>query len=287
MVEPETALARREFEGAGVALAADVAGDPSAQPVLFMHGGGQTRAAWGNAVKAVAERGYYAISLDLRGHGESGWSPDGIYGLDRFAEDARVVCRTLSQTPVLVGASLGGLSALLLVGESAEPIAKAIVLVDVTPRIEQEGAEYIGAFMKSAPNGFGSLDEAADAVAAYLPHRARPPSQSGLLKNLRLKEDNRYHWHWDPRFVSGVTSVDPHLYTDRLIAAAGRLSIPTLLVRGGLSRVVSTETVEEFLALTPHADFVSVADADHMVAGDRNDAFNAAVFRFLDKNVPI
>lgn len=166
-------------------------------------------------------------------------------------------------------------------------MATALILVDVTPRIEREGAGHITAFMRSAPNGFASLEEAADAVATFLPHRPKPKSYTGLLKNLRLKADNRYHWHWDPQFLGGSKDVDPSLFSDRLTRAAKRIAIPTLLVRGGLSRVVSPETTDEFLTLTPHAEFVNVADADHMVAGDRNDAFNAAIFDFLDRTVPL
>jgi non-heme chloroperoxidase len=187
----------------------------------------------------------------------------------------------------MVGASLGGLAALVFIGEAEIPPARALVLVDVTPRIEMEGADHISAFMHSAPRGFASLDEAADAVAAYLPNRPRPKDTSGLLKNLRLKADNRYHWHWDPAFTDEERWSGSAFSWERFEAAARRIAIPTLLLRGALSRVVSADTVAEFLKLTPHAEFVNVGDADHMVAGDRNDAFNAAIFDFLKRNVPL
>ncbi len=277
-------MERVEFSGVGVTLVADVAGPREGRPILFLHGGGQTRQSWGKAIAEAAARGYRAISLDLRGHGESGWSPGGAYAMAQFVADIRAVSLTFSQPPVLVGASLGGLIALLIAADPP-PIVPSLVLLDVAARIEVEGAREIGAFMGSAPNGFASLDEAADAVAAYLPHRPRPKDTSGLLRNLRLREDGRYHWHWDPAFVSlsaASAQPDPQMFEQ----AARRLNVPTLLVRGALSRVVSREGAQAFLKLAPQAEWVDVAGADHMVAGDANDLFNDAVFAFLARNAP-
>jgi pimeloyl-ACP methyl ester carboxylesterase len=271
-----------EFEGAGVRLVADAAGPADGQPLLFLHGGGQTRQSWGTALREASARGYRAYALDLRGHGESQWSPDGIYDLDRFADDTRAVVRALTRPPVLVGASLGGLAS-LIVASSAPPVVAGLVLVDIAVRMELEGAREIGAFMTAAPDGFGSVDEAADAVAAYLPHRPRPDDTSGLLRNLRQRADGRWVWHWDPAFITvkpGRQGLGPE-NTDYLATSARQLAVPTLLVRGGRSRVVSKEGAAEFLEMVPHARLADVAEADHMVAGDANDRFNEAVFGFL------
>jgi len=277
-------MKRIDFEGAGVTIAADVMGAAEAPPVLFMHGGGQTRQSWGNAVSEAARRGYRAISIDLRGHGESGWSPDGIYGMKVFTSDVREVIGALSRAPILVGASLGGLVG-LLIAAAPPPAVVGLVLVDVAAQLETVGAHEIGAFMMSAPDGFASLEEAADAVAAYLPHRPRPKDTSGLMRNLRLREDGRLHWHWDPAF----TKIDPKaapIDTTALEVAAAALKVPTLLIRGGRSRVLSSAGAAHFLKLAPHTEFVAVAGAEHMVAGDANDSFNDAVFSFLARHAP-
>lgn len=278
----EDDMERIEVRSAGVTLVADADGPAAALPVLFLHGGGQTRQSWGNAIAHAADAGYRAVSLDLRGHGESGWSPDGVYDIRVFADDVRAVVATLSRPPVLVGASLGGLAALLVAADPPPPVA-GLVLVDVATRIEARGASEIGDFMASAPNGFASVEEAADAVSAYLPHRLRPKDVSGLGRNLRLRDDGRYHWHWDPAFIaprSDARQLAPGFFED----AARAVRVPTLLVRGGLSKVLSREGAAEFLAQVPHAEFVDVAGADHMVAGDANDLFNAAVFAFLARH---
>jgi non-heme chloroperoxidase len=282
----DTILERRTVRGDGVDLVMDVAGKPDHPPVVFLHGGGQTRGSWGEAVKRVAEAGFYAMSLDARGHGESGWSPDGKYEIDRFAADLRAVLGTVKGKPHLVGASLGGLTALVAVGEADEKVANGIVLVDVAPRIEKKGTDKIRAFMNGNPEGFASLDEVVAAVAAYLPHRKRPADPSGLLKNLRLGDDGRYRWHWDPAMFENVDDEDMNRNYTRLRDAAKRVKIPAMLVRGGLSLVMSDEGVREFQELVPHAEYVSIAGADHMVAGDRNDAFNSAVIDFLIRHRP-
>jgi pimeloyl-ACP methyl ester carboxylesterase len=161
------------------------------------------------------------------------------------------------------------------------------VLVDITARVEKSGANEVIAFMDSAPNGFGSLEEAAEAVAAYLPHRPRPKNTEGLKRNLRLR-NGRYHWHWDPAFMRMGRDASGNLKADqphRLQNLARAIDIPTLLIRGSRSRIVSEAGAREFLDMVPHAEFVDIAGAHHMVAGDANDAFNTAVFNFIDRQV--
>ncbi|MFP5307942.1 MAG: alpha/beta fold hydrolase [Gammaproteobacteria bacterium] len=279
-----SAFQTRRLRGAdGITLAADIGGDASRPCVVLMHGGGQTRHAWGRAREALIAAGYHVVSLDMRGHGDSDWAPDHDYRFDRFIADLRAVLTQIPPRSALVGASLGGLTGLLAVGESDDDVASALVLVDVVPRVEREGTDRISLFMTGAPRGFATLDEAADAVAGYLPHRPRPRNVEGLKKNLRLGDDGRWYWHWDPAFVSGALRPETHRLVERMRDAAKRVHVPTLLVRGKLSDVVSEAAAQDFLSLLPSAEFHAVAGAGHMVAGDDNDAFNAAVIDFLQR----
>ncbi|ROM33950.1 alpha/beta hydrolase [Pseudomonas poae] len=265
----------------GTQLSADVGGDPRLPAVILLHGGGQTRYSWGRAARELVQTGYHVITLDLRGHGESDWAADGDYSLNAFVADLGAVIATLEHPPALVGASLGGATALLSVGESVAPLAQALVLVDLVPRMATEGIRQIGEFMSGNLDGFASVAEAADAVARYLPHRPRPSSPDGLLKNLRLKEDGRFYWHWDPQFQLNKSRPQPEELFQRLEHAAKQVTIPTLLVRGKQSEMVTAEGVQALLKLIPHAEFVDVEGAGHMVAGDNNDAFNSVIERFL------
>ncbi|TMJ02930.1 MAG: alpha/beta hydrolase [Alphaproteobacteria bacterium] len=278
---------------AGNRLVADVYGD-AGQPVLLLHGGGQTRHAWRHTAEHLARAGALAYALDQRGHGDSEWVADGHYAFSDFAADAAAVATTLAQRagkrPIAIGASLGGVASLLAEGHAersgAAPVFAAVVLVDITPRVDQAGVQKIQGFMRArAADAFADIADAADAVAAYLPHRPRPRSHEGLRKNLRLHPDGRWRWHWDPRVLSGERSFasDHHALEAALIDAAKAITIPALLVRGGSSELVHEAHVREFLELVPHADYIDVADARHMVAGDANDSFSDAVLDFVGK----
>jgi pimeloyl-ACP methyl ester carboxylesterase len=161
----------------------------------------------------------------------------------------------------------------------------ALVLVDITPRIDMGGVAKILGFMGDrVDDGFSDVEEAAEAIARYLPNRARPKDLSGLSKNLRLHDDGRYRWHWDPAFLKAKVHRDPSLGVaaqDAMLKATGNLKLPVLLIRGQNSELVSMEHVAEFRERVPHARFTDIRDAGHMVAGDRNDVFAGAVEEFL------
>jgi len=275
-------MERKYLKGAdGLTLAADVAGEPGAQPVVLLHGGGQTRHSWGALTRTLASNGYYAMTVDMRGHGESEWAVDGNYGLDRFVADEEAILADLDQAPVLIGASLGGMSSLLAAAGLGEDRVKGLVLVDIVPRVEPEGVQRIRQFLSAHIDGFDSYDEVVEAVNAYMPHRPRAPKSDGLRKNLRVGEDERLYWHWDPAFIRSDRTPSSASNIERMRDAARSVRVPSLLVRGKLSDVVSDEGVEDFLELIPGSRAVDVSDAGHMVSGDQNDVFNDAILAFL------
>jgi len=283
---PATPEPMHHWSGAGgIGLAGDSWGNPDGPLVLLQHGGGQTRHAWKGTGETLGAAGYHAVAFDARGHGDSDWDPGGDYSQDSMVADlVRVVAALGNRPPVLVGASMGGGTSLVAVGEGHLDAA-ALVLVDIAPRVDPAGVKAIQAFMNQSPDGFDSLDDVADAIAAYQPHRRRPRNLDGLAKNVRQGDDGRYRWHWDPRFRSGHRDLDQH--QKRLEDCSRALSLPTLLVRGGLSDVLTVGAAQEFLELCPHAEYVHVEGAAHMVAGDRNDIFAQGVIEFLHRTVPV
>ncbi len=267
----------------GLLLAGDSWGEPGAPLVILLHGGGQTRHAWGGTGALLAEAGCHALALDARGHGDSQWSPGGDYSTDAMVQDLKTVIASLGgQPPVLIGASMGGITSLVGIGED-QVEARALILVDVVPRCEAPGVARIKAFMQQRPDGFASLDEVAEAIARYQPQRPKPASTRGLVKNLRATADGRLHWHWDPRYLDATHDLEERY--QRLSECARRLRLPTLVVRGAQSDVVSEEGLQDFLGLCPHAEHLNVAEARHMVAGDRNDAFGRAAWDFLRRHL--
>jgi pimeloyl-ACP methyl ester carboxylesterase len=276
-----------EFEGAEQnRLSAELWG-MTGTPVLFLHGGGQTRGAWTSTALRLSGTGRRAIAVDLRGHGDSDWVESGAYTFTDYGADvvalARQIRERFGEMPVLVGASLGGLSA-LHAEMNHGPLFHSLVLVDITPRMDEQGVERIQGFMgERMEEGFESLEEAAEAIAGYLPHRKRPRSVEGLRKNLRRGKDGRFRWHWDPRFIKGERNINHkgRETMEGLIAGLPRLNLPILLVRGMQSELVHEDYAREFVSLAPRARYVDVGGAGHMVAGDRNDIFCDAILDFL------
>ncbi|HLS83897.1 MAG TPA: alpha/beta hydrolase [Arenimonas sp.] len=262
----------------GLLLSADA--QPGAGPgVLLAHGFGQTRQAWSATQARLAARGLASLAWDARGHGRSGRNPaERAYRGQQFVDDVLVAAGATGPAPILVGASMGGLTG-LMAQAAARPFS-ALVLVDITPRWEASGVERILAFMRAHPDGFASYHEAAERIAEYLPHRRGRKSPARLTHLLVPRADGRLVWHWDPRLL-GEFIPDTAGLEDRLEAACRALDVPVLLVSGGRSDLVSDETVAHFLELTPHARHVRLADATHMVAGDDNDAFTDTLLTFL------
>jgi pimeloyl-ACP methyl ester carboxylesterase len=276
-----------EFSGVGgITLIADEwnRGTATAQPapsILMLHGGGQNRFSWKNTGQVLADQGFHVVAVDTRGHGDSDRAPGADYALESLCGDVLHIIDAIGGPVVIIGASMGGLTGILVASLAGPEKVTRLVLVDVVPRFEKDGSARIRDFMFNHVHGFGSLEEAADAVAEYLPHRSKPRSPEGLKKNLRQR-DGRWYWHWDPAFLTAPKD-DPFERTDKLEEAAMGLQIPILLIRGKLSDVVSTAGVEDFLRKVPAAEFVELSGAGHTAAGDDNDAFSEAVVQFVTR----
>ena len=242
-----------------------------------------------------ATRGWRGYSVDLRGHGDSEWAADGDYTLDALSGDVLAISRTFDTPPALVGASLGGISSLAAIGEHPdEDVARALVLVDVAPRIEEAGPRCASA--RSWPStwttGFASLDEVADAIQRVQPAPAPPDRTSaGSRRTCASGDDGRWYWHWDPAFISRQARRQGRdaLVARRSGAAPGRGARAHASRRcssaAGSATCSARRARRSCSQLVPHARLVDVAGAGHMVAGDRNDLFNDAVVGFLDEVV--
>lgn len=279
-----------KLRGAGLSLAVDRLGPVDAAPVIFLHGAGQNRRAWDEAAKAVAEMGWQTFTVDHRGHGDSDWPDEADYRWDHFAADVTELVGQMNQPPVVVGASLGGVSSLIAQSKVSRQLFRALVLVDVTPSMDIRGVRRILGFMAAHPEGFISLDEASSIIAQFT-GRPKPESAEPLRQVLRLGDDGRWHWHWDTRFLEGraekvVDNPDFHIPEDNdlriaMLAGAQRVEIPTLVVRGAQSDLVTPEAVQEVVSMISGSSYVDVAGAGHMVAGDQNDRFINAITQFL------
>src|ERR1700741_1820065 len=159
------------------------------------------------------------------------------------------VIDAIGRPVVIIGASMGGLTGILAADRAGPTRVSKLSLVGGVHRFEKGGSARIRDFMMSGLDGFDSLEQAADAVAAYLPYRKKPLSPEGLKKNLRFR-DGRWYWHWDPAFMTKPGD-DPKLRTENFERAAKNLTIPVLLIRGKLSDVVSPAGVRPSIVTVP------------------------------------
>ena len=249
---------RLTFKGTdGLTLVASASGPADGFPVLLAHGpGGQTRRAWRGTVSALAEQGFRAVAIDLRGHGESDWAPESaLYDSHCFAQDMMAVADQLGRPPAMVGASLGGMAGLLAEGHHAQGSFGSLTLVDIAASVSESGVDEIVGFMASrAKTGFASPDEAASAIADYMPNRPRRGASESLTHYLRKGDDGRYRWHWDPGFIDGIAR-DRTIRPAQMQDAARALKLPVHLVRGRQSNLLTVEGAQDFLAMVPHAEF--------------------------------
>ena len=281
---PSTPVTERLTTPSGITVEFDLWGKIKRDAILLLHGGGQTRHSWNATAEKITQVDGCAITMDLRGHGDSDWSHGGDYELSDFSEDVAFLIDTLEIQPSFVGASLGGLVGIYLEGRYSPGSISALVLVDIVPNINVLGAEKIKDFMlEHSKTGFSSLSEVSDILSEYNPHREKSSDLEGLKKNLR-KRGEKWFWHWDPLFISSERGKEnPDMRNPELLnELCSNISVPMLLVRGKLSDLVTEIQVREFLERFPEASFADVSGAGHMVVGDKNDAFANEVIEFLN-----
>jgi pimeloyl-ACP methyl ester carboxylesterase len=266
------------YYGDGLELAGSAYGDPGAPPVLFFHGGGQSRSAWLGSARTVADAGYYGISFDLRGHGDSDWAADGDYLLDAYGRDVERLLTQFERPVTLVGASRGGQS--VLVGGARHPErVRLIMLADVAPDIRNDGVDGIRAFFAEGEAGFDTLDQAADSLARHL-DQPLIADASKLARSMRKDEANRWHWRWDPA-TGHREFLYPPSENESLLIAAAQVTSPLVLVRAELSHLLTHEGVAKFKRLAPQLEVVTAPGVGHMFTADRNDGFAAQLLDWL------
>ena len=268
------------FKGDGLELVGEAFGDPAAPPVLFFHGGGQSRSAWRGSARIVGAAGYYGVTFDLRGHGESDWAPDGDYLLDAFGRDVEHLLDQFERPVSLVGASRGGQAA--LVGGSRHPDrVRLVMLADVAPLMRDDGVDGIRAFFTEGAAGFDSLDQAANSLARHL-DQPRLGDASRLARSMRQDVAGRWHWRWDPA-TGNAEFLHPPSEGEAILASAARMTSPIVLVRAELSHLLTDQGVARFLELTSQLQVVTAMGVGHMFTADRNDSFAAELLDWLSK----
>lgn len=265
----------------GISLATDIAGDPWKPRLIFVHGGGQSRRSWRRALRNMAISGFSVVSFDLRGHGESAWSTDGDYTLEAHVRDLTAIVRAMPSRPSLIGASLGGRVALETAARLGPELVKGLVLVDLTPKLHPAGMQRVQNFLKISMNGFDTIEDAAAVLEKYA-ERQIGHNYFRLRNSIRTDLDGRIYWRWDPQAATEKSLARPDI-EDLLTDAASRLQIPTLLVRGTESDLVTDDCVAHFRQTLPSAEVVDIAGGGHLMKTQDLTVFCEATIDFLKR----
>jgi pimeloyl-ACP methyl ester carboxylesterase len=250
--------------------------------LVFLHGGAQTAHTWDIVCLALRDR-YHAVAVDLRGHGDSEWSPELDYGLAAHARDLLgLLDRLGAGQAILVGMSLGGMSAMYATSLAPERV-RALVVVDVSPNVPPDRGREVAAFMRSEAE-LNTLDDYVEQALSFNPRRDRDLLRTSLQFNLRERPDGGFAWKWDPRPMAGSPALreDWNRRRQELWERAAGIETPTLLVRGGESKMLLPEDAEALVAQMPNARWVEVEHAGHTVQGDNP----AGLLRELDAFLP-
>ena len=232
--------------------------------VVFLHGGGQNAHTWDTVILGL---GLPALAIDLPGHGRSDWREDGDYGPALNAAAVEPVIRELApDADLVVGMSLGGLTAMRLAVNAPELVRK-LVMVDVTPsapeRHEQMTQAQMGAVaLVRGERTFPSFEAMVEVTVAASPNRSRESLQRGVFHNSKQLDDGTWTWRYDTfRKGEGFTG----LWED-----VPSLHTPTTLVRGANSFFVNDDDAAEFARTAPGFQRVIVVpDSGHSVQGDQ------------------
>jgi pimeloyl-ACP methyl ester carboxylesterase len=229
--------------------------------LVLLHGGAQNAHTW-DTVSLALQRPLVAV--DLPGHGHSAHRPDHAYWPHENAAAVEIAIRALApDARLVVGMSLGGLTAVALAARAPD-LVRALVLVDVTPGVNQEKASAIVQFV-NGPETFASLDEILERTIAFNPTRSESSLRRGVLHNAIEQPDGRWRWRYDLPRTGENERPDWQSLWDDISAYPG----PLTLVRGSLSPVVSDDDVDELRRRRPDAVVEVVDGAGHSVQGDR------------------
>jgi proline-specific peptidase len=264
----------------GLKLAYQEWGSPTAPPIVMLHGFGVSGHMFDEFAERMQDR-YRLLALDQRGHGDSDWSAEGDYSRDAFVSDVEGFRKALGlETFILIGHSMGGLNAVAYTNAYPQHV-RALVLVDVGPEAAKEGVDNIVRFTRG-PDEL-EFEEFVEMAHRFNQRRTLENIRERMRHRLKPTESGKWTWKFDKRFRqpdSGL-KIGSNLTNDESWQLFRNLSVPTLLVRGAESDVLTPEVAERCVQEIRRSRLVVIPGAGHSVPGDNPDAFTEAVREFL------
>ncbi|MBI4305385.1 MAG: alpha/beta hydrolase [Chloroflexi bacterium] len=275
--EPRTPL-ERDFDTGEINLHYLEWGRAGAPPVLLLHGFAQTAHSWDFVALSLSDF-YRVFAVDARGHGDSDWSAVHDYSRDAHLRDLDALLGHLRfKSVAAIGLSMGGRTAYALAARHPG-VVKALVIVDVGPVIMASGRARIRNFVQ-LPDERDSYEDFVRAVHAYQPLRSVDQIRATLRHNVRQTPNGKWTWKYD-RVLRDPNFRRPASSPDEEWALIKSIECPTLVVRGEMSDVLSSETATEMTKAIRNADYAEVVGAGHIVPGDNPAGFIHAVRPWL------
>jgi pimeloyl-ACP methyl ester carboxylesterase len=238
-------------------------GNPGAPPVVCVHGYTSSAQAFNALARRFHDR-YHFVAMDVRGHGESAWSPAGAYQYrDQVGDLAAVVDKLGLSRFTLIGTSMGGIIAMAYAGAHPDRLTH-LVLNDIGPDVEV-GSQRITQMVGGRPDEFGTLDDAMAyrrQVSPIVAGRALDDQRELALGVLRQRPDGRWIWKMDPAYIQQRVKIGPP-ERPALWPALQRVTCPTLVIWGSDSDVLSEAQARRMVDTLANGELVTVPGVGH------------------------
>ena len=248
-------------------------GREDAQPLVLLHGISRVAHSFDHLAPHFAQR-YRVIAVDMRGHGESAWHPEGAYLVEDYAQDIQALIATLGlRDIVLWGNSTGGRVAQVVAGTGPELVA-AVIVEDVGPERPTAVSNRRAQRMGNEENGWASTDELLAHVSKAYPRTSTSVLENFVRHGSKSRADGRIIWKRDPAILKGFVPTE-------LWDSVSRIEAPIVYILGGASAIVPAQTQERLRKTLPQARIVTMPELGHYPSDEQPEAFLAIVDEFL------
>lgn len=242
-------------------------------PMILLHGIARAAHFFDHIAPHFAQQ-YRVIAVDMRGHGESAWHPDGAYLVEDYTSDIEALIEQLGlRNLTLWGASTGGRVAQMIAGRHPDR-TRAVIVEDVGAERPAEISNRRGNRMVREAEGWANVEEMLEHVKAAYPRTPEPILRYQLQHGAKQGANRRLVYKRDPAILKGFIPTE-------LWSTVSKIKAPILYVLGGASRTVPPEAQLELQMVLPHAKVVMLAGLGHYPSDEDAAAFCAIVDRFL------
>lgn len=248
-------------------------GSSGKQPLILLHGIARVAHTFDHLAPHFG-RNYHVIAVDMRGHGDSGWDPQGAYLVEDYVRDIEgLVAQLQLRDVVLWGNSTGGRVAQVFAGSHPE-LVSAVIVEDVGPERPPAISNRRADRMNQEAQGWACVDELFAQVKTDYPRTAEPVLRGLVRHGSKQNAEGRIVWKRDPAILNGFVPTE-------LWAIVRKIKAPIIYILGGASTIVPSETQEELRRALPWVEIVTMPELGHYPSDEKPGDFLAIVDRFL------